>query len=389
VRTLIFHPALAPYRVDLFNELATRMQLKVVFLNRNLVSQKLDQERLTRSLHCEHDFLCAGINIFGRQIRWGLAKTITGFKPDVVIGIEYSPTSLFIVLLKHLSRAQRWGFMVMTSDNIHMCSDVGLGRRLARSIVLNCVDGIVVYSQAVKSWYVDYGIQDRSIGVCSNIQREDRFRESCAQAQGIGNRILHDRQLSGKRVVLCIGRLAAAKGVERVMTAFAQAYASTPDSRLVIVGTGPQEARLHDMATELLPDGSIIFTGHLEGPELYAWYGIGQALVLGSHFEPYGAVVAEALMAGIPVLCSSVAGAADLIREWNGHLFDPHDVQTLAELLVMTLSEITPLQKTVPTSRPSLMPITFEDSVASFCQAVEYSATSARPTHNHSGWSRR
>ena len=43
MRVLIFHPALAPYRVDFFNELGKRMNLRVVFMTRNNANQAFNQ----------------------------------------------------------------------------------------------------------------------------------------------------------------------------------------------------------------------------------------------------------------------------------------------------------------------------------------------------------
>jgi len=375
IRTLIFHPALAPYRVDLFNELSKRMELKVMFLNRNLVSQKFDQGRLLQSLECEYGFLVSGINFLGRQVRWGVAKAISEFNPDVVIGIEFSPTSLCIALRKRLLPSCRWGLVIMTSDNVSICSNVRLGRRLARRFVLNTADGMIVYTKAVKSWHVKYGMPKESIGVCSNIQKEERFRGLLAEALSTAQRIMHENELAGKRVVLFVGRLVRIKGVDRVIAAFAEASAAFPDSRLVIIGDGPEKARLTAIANDLAPDGKIVFVGQVEGPELHAWYLLGQTLVLASHHESYGAVVVEALLAGMPVLCSSVAGAADLVREGkNGYTFDPHDISALTRKMTKTLETISPLGNGPLTIRESLMPISFDDAVKGFVHAVEYTS---------------
>lgn len=375
IKTLVFHPALAPYRVDLFNELSKRLKLKVMFLNRNLISQEFDQDRLLQLLECEYGFLDSGINFIDRQVRWGVTRAISEFDPDVVIGMEYSPSSFWVALLKRLFFKRRWGFMIMTSDNVHICSNAGLGRRLARRFVLNAADGMIVYTKAVKSWYVKYGMPKESIGVCSNIQQEERFRGLLADALSTAQSIMHGKALAGKRVVLFVGRLVRLKGVDRVIAAFAEASAAFPDSRLVIIGDGPEKARLTAIADDLAPDGKILFVGRVEGRELHAWYLLGQTLVLGSLYEPYGAVVVEALIAGMPVLCSSLAGAADLVREGkNGYTFDPYDICVLTRKMTKTLEKISPLGNRVVTMEKSLMPILFDDAVKEFIQAIEYAS---------------
>jgi len=53
-------------------------------------------------------------------------------------------------------------------------------------------------------------------------------------------------------------------------------------------------------------------------------------LILPSRFDGWGAVVNEALMHGVPVVCSSSCGSQDLLREsWRGGVFESEDVSGL------------------------------------------------------------
>ncbi len=57
-------------------------------------------------------------------------------------------------------------------------------------------------------------------------------------------------------------------------------------------------------------------------------------LVLPSAHEGWGAVVNEALMAGVPVICSSSCGAADLIcKPWLGTVFNSNSTHSLSKAL--------------------------------------------------------
>ena len=66
----------------------------------------------------------------------------------------------------------------------------------------------------------------------------------------------------------------------------------------------------------------ICFTGRKDGTELRAWYYVSQVFVLPSTFEPFGAVVNEALLAGEYVMVSNVAGSASIVDETNGEIID-------------------------------------------------------------------
>jgi len=377
IRTLIFHPALAPYRLDLFNELSRRMETKVVFFRENLVTQKFDQRRLLSQLHCDYEYLCSGIDILGRQLRWGIARAISRFKPDVVVVMEYAPSTLIASLVKLCSPHCSWKLIVWTADNIHMCREINPLRRLARKAALSLADGMIVYSQPVKNWYTDYGIPSQAIGVCSNIQSETRFRDSLEKTRQIAQQWIDRYNLRHKQLILSVGRLVKVKGVDRVIQAFAPACRLFPDALLIIVGDGPEKEFLQALVARLNITEKIKFVGRLEGPELLAWYYLAGLFVLASHFEPYGAVVNEAALSGIPVLCSTRAGAADLIRTGhNGSTFDPDNLAELTEHLTNYLERMPLLRPNQIHLRDSLMPITFQDGVREFVRTVAYTAAS-------------
>jgi glycosyltransferase involved in cell wall biosynthesis len=66
-----------------------------------------------------------------------------------------------------------------------------------------------------------------------------------------------------------------------------------------------------------------------------ALYGAADAFVLPSLFEPFGVVVREAVAAGLPVVCSTRAGAAGdvAVHERNALLADPAEEGALAAAL--------------------------------------------------------
>ncbi|MBU4414228.1 MAG: glycosyltransferase [Proteobacteria bacterium] len=240
---------------------------------------------------------------------------------------------------------------------------------------MSVADSMIVYSKSVKSRYTKYGVSSSKIGICPNIQREDTFRNSLSNYLSIANRLIAERSLNGKRIVLFVGRLVKIKGVDRLLKAFIEVSKSVPDSLLVIVGDGPERLTLEKLALRSGIKEQVIFEGRLEGADLLVWYLLGDLFVLPSHHEPYGAVVNEALMAGMPVLCSNRAGASDLICEGkNGYIFDPYDTSRLARLIIEQLRNKSLVQEKIKL-RQSLMPISFNESVQGFVQAVNYAFT--------------
>ena len=65
MKVLILHPALTPYRVDLFNALAKRVDLHVVFLQNNALSQSFDVAELSSKCNFSHEWLTNGFQFRG------------------------------------------------------------------------------------------------------------------------------------------------------------------------------------------------------------------------------------------------------------------------------------------------------------------------------------
>jgi glycosyltransferase involved in cell wall biosynthesis len=136
-----------------------------------------------------------------------------------------------------------------------------------------------------------------------------------------------------KFVLLHVGRLAAEKGVHRILDAFRIARALLPvgSVRLVIAGGGPDETALRRAAP---PD--VTFLGVLDHkralPELYA---SADAFVFASLTETLGLVVLEAMASGLPVIATPAGGVADHLRNGeNGLAFPANDVDAMAHAMV-------------------------------------------------------
>ena len=133
-------------------------------------------------------------------------------------------------------------------------------------------------------------------------------------------------------VFLHVGRLAAEKGVDKLIRAFTRARELLPAgaARLIIAGIGPEEEALKALAG---PD--VLFVGVLDRerslPRLYA---SADAFLFSSLTETLGLVVLEAMASGLPVIATPAGGVADHLRdEVNGIAVPPHDVDAMSNAI--------------------------------------------------------
>jgi glycosyltransferase involved in cell wall biosynthesis len=144
-------------------------------------------------------------------------------------------------------------------------------------------------------------------------------------------------------VFLHVGRLAAEKGVERILDAYRSAQALLSAGRathLIIAGDGPKREALR-----LLAPPGVTFLGNLDRQtELPRLYANADAFLFASHTETLGLVILEAIASGVPVIAAPIGGVADHLRDGvNGLSYPPGDVAAMAAAIVhlATTPEVT------------------------------------------------
>ena len=117
------------------------------------------------------------------------------------------------------------------------------------------------------------------------------------------------------RTLLYLGRLHPKKGLDMLFSAWERLSMKFPEWNLKVVGEG--QPRYEDELRRLVKSRRlqrIAFEGPKYGEKKIAEYASADLFVLPTKGENFGMVVAEALAAGTPVVCTSAAPWADLSR---------------------------------------------------------------------------
>ena len=134
-------------------------------------------------------------------------------------------------------------------------------------------------------------------------------------------------------VVLAVGRLVGYKGFDVLLTA-----ARGLEATVVLVGTGPEAARLARLAGP-----NVVFAGHVDDADLAAYYHACDVFCLPSltMAEAFGMVLLEAMACGKPLLTTILpTGVAAVNRDGQtGLAVRPGDVGALREALVALLDD--------------------------------------------------
>jgi glycosyltransferase involved in cell wall biosynthesis len=104
-------------------------------------------------------------------------------------------------------------------------------------------------------------------------------------------------ELGGAAIAVCVGRLVASKRVDAAI-----AYAAAHGRTLVVVGDGPERARLEEVARGVARHGARVrFVGRTTREEALAWIGAASEVLHASRIEGLSTVLRVAAALNVPV----------------------------------------------------------------------------------------
>jgi glycosyltransferase involved in cell wall biosynthesis len=124
---------------------------------------------------------------------------------------------------------------------------------------------------------------------------------------------------------LFVGRLSKVKNLELLINVFNK----LPSHQLTIIGDGEEKSYLTSMANE-----NIKFIAPIENTKLKHKFNENDVFILPSISEPWGLVVEEALYFGLPVVVSHQCGASELVTNGkNGYVFSAFNREELIDII--------------------------------------------------------
>jgi 1,2-diacylglycerol 3-alpha-glucosyltransferase len=125
--------------------------------------------------------------------------------------------------------------------------------------------------------------------------------------------------------LLFVGRLGKEKNVLFLLKAFIEINNIHPDTRLILVGQGPQEDALKKFCRKNGLGDKVIFTGILPRHKIVHCFASADLFVFPSVTETQGLVIGEAKAAGLPVVAIRAFGPAEVVSHGiDGLLTDPN-----------------------------------------------------------------
>jgi glycosyltransferase involved in cell wall biosynthesis len=193
-------------------------------------------------------------------------------------------------------------------------------RHLLERVISRCFHRIAAVSDSIREYIVrEIKIDSRTVVTVHNGIPVD---------EGVP-----DRGTGASDVAfITVGRLAEIKNHQLMLRAFHEALKSGIQARLIIVGDGPERARVEDYRRTNRLESKVTLLGFRSD--------VGELLreadvfVLTSRYEGISVALLEAMRAGLPVIATRVGGVPETVHDGEtGLLVDPDDLPGLVEAM--------------------------------------------------------
>lgn len=212
-----------------------------------------------------------------------------------------------------------------------------LARRCARFRLVVSTHGDDVEGLAARGWFdrwVFRSILRRAevVTACSQYLLDQALRIQPAAGQTgrvIYNGIEPSKVSAAENTggIFAAGRMVPKKGFDVLL----RAHAIDPtQSRLTLIGDGPERERLEQLARTLGLNGEVRFGGEQDHDRVLEEMAAAEVVAIPSLQEPFGLTALEAMSLGKPIVASRVGGLTEVLEGADALLVKPGDVNELS-----------------------------------------------------------
>lgn len=271
-------------------------------LSQNLINSGMNVEVLTLDLvgQFEHDKTYAIHNLKSNFVIYGNPVSVSlllwllnrRYQYDVIHAHSHL---LYSTLLCALVRWMGSSPLIVTNHGLYsQTAPIRLSKIWLHTFgkfIYKVADSVICLSEQDKSVLIDIGIEESKITVVPNwIDTKKWFS---------------DPLKTNKNRILFVGRLVPGKGVPILVDAFRGISEKIPSAKLVIVGSGPEEAKIKELVDRYHLNASVDFKKDLSEDELIEEYQKSAVFVLPSSTEGLPLTVLEAMSCGKPVVATA------------------------------------------------------------------------------------
>ena len=294
------------------------------------------------------------INLNSKKVRYALPKLlklINDEKPDIVFS-TLRHLNVYILLFSFFFPKQT-KIVVRESNTVSHSLEYSSHKRIHTMLLKRAYprsDLIICQSKGVANDLIDnFGIKASLIEQIYNPVDLDYIDRMS------GEKTIDWPFANGQKIIIAMGKLTKQKGFEYLIKAFAIVSEQYPTIKMSILGTGPDEQKLKNLARELEVYDKIFFAGFQINP--YAYLKNSGFFVLSSLWEGFPNALLEAMACGLPVISTDCpSGPSEIIEQGkNGLLVPTANEDALAKAIIEIIDNDTLRNQLARESRKTIM----------------------------------
>lgn len=257
------------------------------------------------------------------HINPGYLWQLVRFSPDVVVTSELGVRTVLAVIYGLLFARPVW---VWWGGTLHTeRNKASRLKQFLRPLLARHIRHWISYGRSSTKYLLSLGIPQQRILELQNAANEDYFRAP-AKAQF---------RVQPRPVLLYVGQLIARKGVAHFLRAVAVLQNKARHFSVLLVGNGPDRSAVEQLSKDL--GLRNVYFHPAQSPQLMPGvYRSADVLVFPTLEDPWGLVANEAMLAGLPALCSKYAGCAEELFP-DECVFDPENAAEFTEKLCVAV----------------------------------------------------
>jgi glycosyltransferase involved in cell wall biosynthesis len=186
---------------------------------------------------------------------------------------------------------------------------------------------IITPSESIRQMLIMYsGITDHITTIPTGIELKP-YQEAT------GASIRYNLNWGKEKILVSIGRLAAEKNLKTLLSAFALVMQSNQNTRLVLIGDGPQKEELKKFAKDLGIAECVLFTGLVPFDQIPKYLKAADLFCFASVSETQGLVTMEAMAAGLPVVAVKGTGTSEIVQDGITGILTENTPESLAQAI--------------------------------------------------------
>jgi glycosyltransferase involved in cell wall biosynthesis len=325
---------IAPYRLPVYSVLAHQFDVLVLHggteVNRECwggLEKILSNARVVRALGWQIRYAKkVDGKVFDEKfihVTPGLLWHLWRFQPDAIISVEMGFRSLAALAYGTVFRKPVW---IWWEGTLHSERNIDPLRRLLRRLFTTCASHWITCGQTSTEYLLRLGVKRERILQSQNSVDEERFKADVEPAWVIQPR----------PVVLYVGQFIDRKGVGSLLDAAAILQQQGYEFSLLLVGGGRDKDALEHRA-QSLGLKNVHFRPVQPPDKMPSVYRSADLMVFPTLEDVWGFVANEAILSGIPVLCSKYAGCARELFS-SESIFSPDNTDEFVEKLRQAVS---------------------------------------------------